>query len=78
MSKRITLICEEIKLIIELDGQGHFDPSVQSCDVKRTHYLQDRGYTVTRIENEELLVNPEIVFERIMRMVEVLKRLPHP
>ncbi len=74
----VDFCCEEVRLIIELDGDGHFDLSVQSSDAHRTQYLQDRGYTLTRIENEELLVNPEIVLDRIKRLVEALKKLPHP
>ena len=74
----VDFCCEEMRLIIELDVEDHFDSAVQIYDARRTHYLQARGYTVTRIENEELLVNPKTAFDRIVRLIESLKKLPHP
>jgi very-short-patch-repair endonuclease len=70
--------CHEVRLIIELDGALHMHPLIQKEDARRTRYLQRRGYTVTRIENEELLENPAVVFNRLRRLVDALRELPHP
>lgn len=44
--------CASEKLIIELDGQGHFTPEGQEYDSKRTIYLESFGYKVIRFENK--------------------------
>jgi type I restriction enzyme, R subunit len=65
--------CDELKLAIELDGAPHFEEQVIAYDNRRTARLQQYGLTVLRVENEELLVNPKIVFARIGRVVSALR-----
>ena len=74
----VDFCCHELQLIIELDGEPHIDLPAQASDARRTHELQSKGFTVTRIENEEMLLNPKIVFERLTRLVVALRKLPHP
>ena len=48
----VDFYCPSEKLIIELDGQGHFDPSQQEKDVKREERLKALGFKVLRFENQ--------------------------
>lgn len=48
----VDFYCASEKLIIELDGQGHFPPEGQEYDSKRTIYLESLGYKVIRFENK--------------------------
>ena len=48
----VDFYCASEKLIIELDGQGHFNPEAQEYDRKRTIYLESLGYKVIRFENK--------------------------
>ena len=48
----VDFYCASEKLIIELDGQGHFNPEAQEYDRKRTLYLESMGYKVIRFENK--------------------------
>ena len=71
----LDFFCEELLLGIELDGEGHFVPGAFEADAVRTGYLHSKGITITRVENIDLLTNPEIVMARIARMIPELKRL---
>ncbi|TDU34394.1 very-short-patch-repair endonuclease [Gelidibacter sediminis] len=48
----VDFYCASENLIIELDGQGHFNPEVQEYDCKRTLYFESLGYKVIRFENK--------------------------
>ncbi|RXJ44380.1 endonuclease domain-containing protein [Gelidibacter gilvus] len=48
----VDFYCASERLIIELDGQGHFTPEGQEYDRKRTIYLESFGYKVIRFENK--------------------------
>ncbi len=45
------------KLIIELDGEGHQNPTAAEYDEKRTEYLKSEGFTVIRFENKMVFDN---------------------
>ncbi len=54
-------ICVEKSLIIELDGGQH----TVERDAVRTDYLEQKGYQVLRFWNDEVLKNPEGVYNVI-------------
>lgn len=60
--------CVEKKLIIELDGGQHDDQKAQ--DDKRTAYLEQQGYRVLRVWNNEIVDNIEGVLEVIQNMLD--------
>ena len=63
-----TFECLAAKLIIELDGGQH---QVQaSYDLKRTKYLQARGYRVLRFWNNEVLTDTDAVLHSILLALE--------
>ena len=43
--------CAEAKLVIELDGSGHFTEQGMQYDKERTAFLEGYGLTVIRISN---------------------------
>jgi very-short-patch-repair endonuclease len=56
--------CSAEKLIVELDGQGHFTEEGIEYDTKRTQRLNQLGFTVLRFENKLVFHNmPEILNE---------------
>ena len=55
--------CEELKLIVELDGQIHL--KLQEQDLIRTEQMIQRGYQVLRFNNDEVLYNWDYVQNRI-------------
>lgn len=69
----VDFYCDELKLGIELDGEGHMTPEGFAADAVRTHALQALGLTIVRIENHEVLLNSRFVIDRIGRLVEALR-----
>ena len=62
----IDFLCEEKKLIIELDGSQHFEPEGRKRDQERDAYLRARGYEVLRFDNWDMLKYPDEVITEIM------------
>lgn len=46
--------CAEAKLVIEIDGDSHEEPDQKEYDKARTKWLEERGYKVIRIRNEDV------------------------
>jgi very-short-patch-repair endonuclease len=65
----------EIKLGIELDGDGHFQPGAPEYDRKRQQFIESFGIRIVRILNTEVYENLDGVLEMIGR--EVLNRREH-
>ncbi|MCQ2363677.1 MAG: endonuclease domain-containing protein, partial [Acidaminococcaceae bacterium] len=63
--------CNAAKLIVELDGGGHYNPESQKYDMERTRFLEQNGYKVVRILNNDVDRNFRGVCEYIDRQVKV-------
>lgn len=61
--------CSEKKLVIELDGGVHNTAAQSKKDKKRDAYLRSIGATVLRLQNQDLLSDPENVLNRIAQTV---------
>ena len=61
----VDFYCPSEKLIIELDGQVHMNPTSEEYDAKRTKYLENLDLTVIRFENKMVFDNLSSVFEEI-------------
>lgn len=59
----VDFYCNEMKLIIELDGEVHEASKVKKKDRKRDSYLKSSGMNIIRIRNEEILNNIESVLK---------------
>ena len=65
--------CPELKLGIELDGQGHYTIEGSLRDGSRDNRLSARGITVLRIENRAIFENQPAVIELLKETVRRLK-----
>jgi very-short-patch-repair endonuclease len=59
--------CPESRLIVELDGAGHYSVGGAEHDAKRTEYLRERGLKVIRFENKAVFDDLEWVLEMIKK-----------
>jgi very-short-patch-repair endonuclease len=50
----IDFYCAEAKLVIEIDGASHAELDQEEYDKARTKWLEERGYKVIRISNEDV------------------------
>ena len=62
--------CAEAKLVIELDGSGHYTEEGKQYDEERTVFLEEYGLTVIRIPNTEIHKNFRGVCEYIDHLVQ--------
>jgi very-short-patch-repair endonuclease len=66
----IDFYCAEAKLLIEIDGESHFQPDQKEYDEARTEYLEGLGYRVIRFTNDDVKYNIQAVASEILRIVE--------
>ena len=62
--------CAKAKLVVELDGSGHYTEEGELYDKERTEFLKQYGIKVIRIPNNELNANFNGVCEHIDIMVK--------
>ena len=61
----VDFYCHKIRFIIEIDGGVHDQPGQAKWDAKRNQRLEELGYTVLRITKEDVLNQPDCLFEMI-------------
>ena len=61
----VDFYCPESRLIVELDGAGHFTENGAKYDAKRTEYFREQDFRVIRFENKTVYRDLEYVLETI-------------
>ncbi|MBE0571277.1 MAG: endonuclease domain-containing protein [Ignavibacteriaceae bacterium] len=61
----VDFYCPEEGLVIELDGDFHFNEKAIKDDEIRTQKLEEEGLKVIRFENQEVLLNLDNVLSEI-------------
>jgi RNA methyltransferase, TrmH family len=61
----VDFYCPSERLVIELDGDGHFSTAGYLNDEKRTNYLNSLGIRVVRFQNDEVFKATEAILEKI-------------
>jgi very-short-patch-repair endonuclease len=74
----VDFFCASAKLVIEIDGGQHADPSAEMRDQRRTRWLRSHGYRVLRFWNNEVLQNMEGVWQIISDAVPMSDPPPRP
>lgn len=62
--------CPSLKLVIELDGSGHFTPEGLEYDKIRQEFMNSLGIKTLRFNNNDVIKNIEGVLERIKENVK--------
>ena len=57
--------CDELKLVVEIDGDVHNNPVIVEQDKLRTMVFENRGLTVLRFSNSEVFESPEIIRDKL-------------
>ena len=65
MNMIVDFFCPAERLIIELDGEGHFTESAMARDSKRDKKLQALGFKILRFENCLVFTDLESVLDPI-------------
>ena len=64
----VDFYCPEEKIVVELDGEVHFNEEARKYDKERTEYLESIGLRVIRFENQDVLKNTEYVMNTIKKL----------
>ena len=70
---KLDLACLDIKLAVEVDGKSHQTEKVRAADARKEALLVERGWTVLRFWNQEILDDPEGVVQRINEATDELR-----
>ena len=70
--------CHRLKLIIEVDGEIHFNELAMEKDDGRSGELEKYGIRVIRFTNEQILKNQEIVINQIKEYLTEQTSPSHP
>ncbi len=62
--------CVHEKLVIELDGQVHYQPGAQDYDHQRSEYLKEQGFQVLRYENRQVFEAQDSILHDIQMHFE--------
>ena len=63
------LFLRKYKIIVEVDGEYHNTPQQRALDKEREkHFLRRKDYRIIRFTNSEILSNPAMVMERILKL----------
>lgn len=63
-------LCADAKLIIEIDGDSHYEGGAQDHDRKRDAFLQEKGFAVLRLSNRKVLEDTDAIIEHIVGLLE--------
>jgi very-short-patch-repair endonuclease len=68
--------CIEKRLLIEIDGGQHADELEQIADAKRSEFLRERGYSVIRFWNNEVLTDIDSVLTGSLGFFKGVAQMP--
>jgi very-short-patch-repair endonuclease len=74
----VDFCCPQRRLVVELDGSVHAQPSQVARDASRDRYLARLGYTVLRFPNGLALNAPEEFTKRVLDYVSLDPLTPGP
>ena len=63
----VDFLCAEKQLIIEVDGDAHFEPGAKEKDLRREEYLKAQGFAVLRFLNSEIVCDLDSAIEVLER-----------
>ena len=65
----VDFFCNDLKLVVELDGEVHSGEAQVKKDQKRQAYLESLGFEVLRFDNEQFLEDPEAALNQITSLL---------
>ena len=68
----VDFYCQEIKLVIEVDGEIHTLPEQRKSDMLRNKILTINGYNVIHFSNHEIETNLDSVIKKIKSIIACL------
>ncbi len=70
----VDFLCKEQKVVLEIDGGVHDTEQQKEHDQTRTVFLEEHGYTVLRIKNEDIHNNLQGVLHTIHKFLRNIQQ----
>ena len=67
--------CAELNLVIEIDGDSHFEQNAEKYDLERNNFMNGLGIRVLRFTNREIVENLDGVLLVLKEIIEQSKNL---
>ena len=74
----VDFYCNEVRLVVELDGESHNHAAQAEHDELRTEWFQDRGNRVLRFWNQDVLRDTDSVIAAIVQALSPSAPSPAP
>jgi len=65
----VDFYCPSLRLVIEIDGDSHFEDGAEEKDKARQSFLEEKGIRVLRFTNTDVYQNIEQVMEGIRETI---------
>ena len=72
----VDFYCDELKLVIEIDGDVHEQDAHKKRDEARDKRLTELGYTILRFSNALVINDPDVLIQAVRQFVTLT--LPSP
>jgi adenine-specific DNA-methyltransferase len=69
----VDFLCAEKRIILEIDGDSHFQPGAKEKDEKRELYLCQQNFKVLRFTNQMAVEFVEKILSEIRKVVYISK-----
>jgi very-short-patch-repair endonuclease len=66
----VDFCCPKENLIIEIDGDSHFEAAAEEYDARRSDYLKTKGWKVLRYTNKDVQENIDRVVQDILIQIK--------
>ena len=70
----VDFYCDELKLIVEIDGDVHEKEVNARRDQTRDERLQNLGYKILRFRNSVVINDPDVLIEAIRNLATLTRR----
>lgn len=74
----VDFYCDNLRLVIEVDGDIHDHQTQMAHDRKRNHYLYQLGLEVFRVTNNEAMINLDGILEELRVLTIALANRNRP
>ena len=71
----VDFYCSELSLIVELDGDSHYNEQALKYDLNRDSYLNGLGLTIKRFTNEDINKNFDGVINVLLDVIDAKSSL---
>lgn len=65
----VDFLCTEKMVVIEIDGDSHYEPGAQERDEQRETYLRAQGFDVLRFGNRQTIQELDAVLAKVGRVL---------